>query len=85
MIPKKHLTGKSERAYGHAMENDMRDALKRAIKAAGGTSAMAKACGIQAPSVSEWNIAPPLRVLQIEAAGGVSRHELRPDLYGVHP
>ena len=85
MVPKKHLTGKPERAYGRAMENSMCDALKRAIKASGGTNAMAKACGIAAPSVSGWTVAPPLRVLQIEAASGVSRHDLRPDIYGPEP
>ena len=63
------------------MANQMQEALKRAIKAAGGTNAMAKACKVAAPSVSQWTIAPPLRVLQIEAASGVSRQELRPDLY----
>lgn len=42
---------------------------------------MAKACGVAPPSVSQWTLAPPLRVLQIEAASGVPRQELRPDLY----
>ena len=63
------------------MTNEMHEALKRAIKKAGGTNAMARACDVAPPSVSQWNIAPPLRVLQIERASGVSRQELRPDLY----
>lgn len=70
------------------MEKEMEEALKRAIKAVGGDkevgggSAMAKICGVTRSGVSQWRIAPAGRVLQIEKASGVSRHELRPDICG---
>jgi DNA-binding transcriptional regulator YdaS (Cro superfamily) len=58
--------------------------LQRAIELAGGLTALARALGIRAPSISEWKRRgriPANRVLAIEAATGVPRHELRPDLY----
>lgn len=42
---------------------------------------MAAALGISRPAVAQWDVCPPLRVLQVEALSGVSRHRLRPDLY----
>jgi DNA-binding transcriptional regulator YdaS (Cro superfamily) len=56
-------------------------ALKKAIEAYGGNAALAKALDISRPAVAQWQVCPPLRVLQVEALTGVSRHELRPDLY----
>ena len=55
-------------------------AMKRAIKAAGGPSALARALGISPQSVSEWPEPPLDRVVAIEKLTGVSRFELRPDL-----
>jgi TorA maturation chaperone TorD len=61
----------------------MRDAgLQRAIDAAGGIGALARALGIAQPSVSGWLRAPADRVSAIEAVTGVSRANLRPDLFG---
>lgn len=62
----------------------MKDALLKAIEAAGGQSALARVLKIKAQSVQCWlqrGCVPPLKVLAIEAATGVPRHELRPDLY----
>ena len=62
----------------------MRDkALLRAIEAAGGAGALARALGISQPAVSQMNRCPAERTLAVEAAcgGRVTRHELRPDLY----
>lgn len=56
-------------------------ALSRAIKAAGGTKALGDAIGISSQAISQWHICPPRRVLAVESASGVSRHDLRPDLY----
>ena len=55
--------------------------LQQAIDAAGGVSALARALGLSQPTVSAWRRAPSERVLAVEAATGVSRHVLRPDLY----
>jgi len=72
----------------------MRKALKKAIKIAGGETALAeklgmikttrhgKVIGATRQGVHQWQVAPPHWVLSIEAATGVSRYELRPDIYG---
>ena len=60
----------------------MRDpGLARAIDRAGGVAELARKIGIAQPSVSNWNRVPAQRVIAVEAATGVSRRELRPDLY----
>jgi TorA maturation chaperone TorD len=60
----------------------MRDAgLQEAIRAAGGVSELARRIGISQPSVSNWDRIPAERVLAVEAATGVVRSVLRPDLY----
>lgn len=60
-------------------------ALKRAVKAAGGQSALARRVGVKQANIWNWlhkaQRAPPHAVLSIEAATGVSRHDLRPDIY----
>ena len=58
------------------------DGLERAICAAGGVAGLARKIGISQPSVSNWNQVPAQRVIAVEAATGVSRKDLRPDLYG---
>jgi TorA maturation chaperone TorD len=61
----------------------MRDTgLDEAIRAAGGVGALARKIGISQPSVSNWARIPAERVLAVEAATGVDRSVLRPDLYG---
>jgi TorA maturation chaperone TorD len=63
----------------------MRDlGLEEAIRVAGGVGALAKKLGISQPSVSNWSRVPAERVLSVEAATGVSRATLRPDLYTGH-
>jgi TorA maturation chaperone TorD len=65
----------------------MRDTgLDEAIRAAGGVGALARKIGISQPSVSNWARIPAERVVAIEAATGIDRSVLRPDLYGErHP
>jgi TorA maturation chaperone TorD len=61
----------------------MRDAgLEEAIRVAGGVGALAQKIGISQPSVSNWARVPAERVVSVEAATGVMRSVLRPDLYG---
>lgn len=63
----------------------MRDAgLDRAIDAAGGVAQLARKIRISQPSVSNWRKIPAQRVIAVEAATGVPRAELRPDLYPDH-
>jgi TorA maturation chaperone TorD len=55
--------------------------LREAIRAAGGVSELARRVGVSQPSVSNWSRVPAERVLAVEAATGVARAMLRPDLY----
>lgn len=62
--------------------------LDRAVEVAGSQSALAKALGIKPPSISGWyerGKVPVERCAAIEAATGVSRHDLRPDVFGPAP
>ncbi len=60
----------------------MRDTgLDEAIRAAGGVGALARKIGISQPSVSNWLRIPAERVPAVEAATGVDRSVLRPDLF----
>jgi TorA maturation chaperone TorD len=69
---KKESSGKRLRQEG----------LEQAIYAAGGVSELARRLGIAQPSVSNWDRVPADRVLAVEAATGIPRVRLRPDLYG---
>ena len=58
-----------------------RAALTRAIEASGGPKALSRKIGISSQAISQWQDCPPLRVLDVERASGIPRHELREDLY----
>lgn len=68
-----------------AARHTMQSALKRAIEAAGSQSAFARICGCTQGNI--WQLVkrgghlPAQYVLRVEASTGVSRHDLRPDLY----
>lgn len=62
--------------------------LETAIRAVGTQQVLADLLGIRSASISEWKVrgkVPAERVLDVEAATGVSRHELRPDVFGPAP
>lgn len=60
----------------------MRDqGLQEAIRAVGGVSELARRIGLSQPSISNWDRIPAERVLSVEAATGVARTVLRPDLF----
>lgn len=62
----------------------MDDALFLAIERAGGQAALGALIGLRQQSIHEWTRRgriPAGRVLDIERVTGVSRHDLRPDLY----
>jgi DNA-binding transcriptional regulator YdaS (Cro superfamily) len=67
----------------------MIDALKKAVDVAGGQSNLARAIGVKQQHVWNWlnrDGKPAAEsVLSIEAATGVSRYELRPDVFGSEP
>lgn len=58
---------------------------KRAIEAAGGSAKLGTALGITRQAVEDWDKVPPKHVLRVEQLSGVSRYQLRPDIYGDAP
>ncbi|MEH3103461.1 MAG: YdaS family helix-turn-helix protein [Sphingomonas phyllosphaerae] len=60
-------------------------ALIRALEALGSQAALAALCGVTQPAVWKWvrlqKSLPAEHVLKVEAATGISRHDLRSDLY----
>lgn len=58
-------------------------ALDRAIDAVGTAHNLAFQVGVTPQAVSAWRRVrvPAERVLEVERVSGVSRHELRPDIY----
>ncbi|MGL4242453.1 MAG: Cro/CI family transcriptional regulator, partial [Beijerinckiaceae bacterium] len=61
------------------------EGLQKAISAAGGVAALARKLGIAQPSVSNWTRVPADRVASVEAATGIARGDLRPDLFVQSP
>jgi DNA-binding transcriptional regulator YdaS (Cro superfamily) len=64
------------------------DGLTKAIEAAGGVSKLARSLGMRQSAVGNWrarNGVPPRHCLAVEHATGVSRYELRPDIFGADP
>lgn len=66
----------------------MEQALQKAKEIAGGAAGLARAItqatgdDISSQAVSQWIEVPVRRVLVVEQITGISRHDLRPDIYG---
>ncbi|WP_281536442.1 transcriptional regulator [Parasutterella excrementihominis] len=56
-------------------------ALKKAIKKAGGQSALARKLGISQQSIQQWVVVPLKRVKQVSEITGVPCEELAPELF----
>ena len=56
--------------------------IKYVVNVAGGYAALARALGITPQSIIKWKQIPGDRVLKIEELTRISRHELRPDIFG---
>jgi DNA-binding transcriptional regulator YdaS (Cro superfamily) len=69
----------------------MRRAIEIAVEKKGSRQAVAEALGITRQAMQQWDTAdgkyrvPPRHVLGLERMSGVSRYELRPDIYGAPP
>lgn len=61
------------------------NATQRAVKAAGGSRAVARDLGLTRQAVEDWPRVPAKHVLRLEALSGVSRYILRPDIFGEAP
>lgn len=63
--------------------------VERVIEALGGLTKAAAAMGIENPSViANWRTrgrVPAEKVLDVEGLTGISRHDLRPDVFGPTP
>lgn len=58
--------------------------LELAWKAMGSRTALAKAVGVSPSTITMWQVRgriPAEKVVRVERASGVPRHQLRPDLY----
>lgn len=63
-------------------------AIESAIEKAGSAAELARRLGVVPMTVSQWKKrgqVPAERCLDVEAATGVSRHDLRPDVFGPAP
>ncbi|MCO6050877.1 helix-turn-helix domain-containing protein [Mesorhizobium sp. RP14(2022)] len=60
----------------------MIDIVTKAAAGAGGIVALARHLKISHNAMYSWKRVPAERVIEIERVSGISRHELRPDLFG---
>lgn len=63
----------------------MIDPLEKGAERVGGLVRLAELLGIKHQSFYSWQRVPAERVLAFEAVTGISRHELRPDIFGPAP
>ncbi len=59
----------------------MDKAYELVLKRIGGKAALARAIGVSHQTITYWTRVPPIRVLAVEKATGISREILRPDIY----
>lgn len=63
------------------MDIDFKEPLRRAAARVGGLAQLASRLKISRAALHQWEKVPADRVVEIERITGVSRIELRPDLY----
>jgi DNA-binding transcriptional regulator YdaS (Cro superfamily) len=63
----------------------MLDVVTEAAKGAGGVVNLAREMGVNHQTFYSWNQVPAERVLVIERFSKISRHKIRPDIYGPDP
>jgi DNA-binding transcriptional regulator YdaS (Cro superfamily) len=71
-----------------ALKKAAMEALREAVRRCGGPTGLAKRMRLNQSTVSMWlfrESTPPERCADIEAATGVRREELRPDIFGPTP
>ena len=61
----------------------MEQICEKAKEIAGGPAALANALGdLTSQAVSQWRVIPAKRAIEVERITGISRHDLRPDVFG---
>lgn len=63
----------------------MIEIVTKAAEKAGGVVALSRELGIKHTALYSWKRVPAERVVDIERVTGISRHELRPDIFGPAP
>lgn len=79
-VGKANLTGRRLPLYILCM-----DYLRLAIKQVGGAAALGRHLGITRQAVEDWDRVPAKHCLTVERLTGISRYQLRPDIYGEAP
>lgn len=65
------------------MKNEVLEIIKDKL---GGAKGVSEALGDLTPqAVSLWKEVPVKRVLRLEELTGISKHAMRPDVFGKHP
>ncbi|AEG52542.1 transcriptional regulator [Sinorhizobium meliloti] len=59
--------------------------VETAAEKAGGIVSLARELGIKHNALYSWNRVPAEHVLKFERITGVSRHKIRPDVFGEQP
>lgn len=62
-----------------------KELIRTAADRVGGVTALANLLGITKGAVSQWERVPAGHVLRVEALTGLSRHTMRPDIFGPPP
>lgn len=62
-----------------------KDEIRKVADRIGGICAMSLKLGLSRAAVSQWKQIPLNRVRDVERLTGVSRHRLRPDVFGTRP
>lgn len=71
--------------FGTVEENVLLQDIATAARLAIKSIELAAALGITIETLAEWDQVPPERVRDVERLTGISRHTLRPDVFGQEP
>jgi DNA-binding transcriptional regulator YdaS (Cro superfamily) len=81
VIAENNFEGKPETVGVYQAGPIASEAFGRAKVAAGNAATLAHKLGITPQALSQWEVVPALRVLEVERITGIPRHELRPDMH----